>query len=140
MQARARPRALEPAVTWLCAVALAMVMTYPYSLHPGSVGRVDSGDGRLSIWNVAWIAHALTTNPSQVLDANIFHPSRHALLYSEANLGAGVLAVPAWLATSDPYVAHNVVFVITFVLSALAAYALARRLTRSRGASAAAPR
>ena len=133
-----RPRALEPAVTLLCAVALAMVMTNPYSLHPGSVGRVDSGDGRLSIWNVAWIAHALTTNPSQVLDANIFHPSRHALLYSEANLGAGVLAVPAWLLTSDPYVAHNVVLVITFVLSALAAYALARRLTRSRGASAAA--
>ena len=133
-----RPRALEPAVTLLCAVALAMVMTNPYSLHPGSVGRVDSGDGRLSIWNVAWIAHALTTDPSHVLDANIFYPSRHALLYSEANLGAGVLAVPAWLATSDPYVAHNVVFVLTFVLSALAAYALARRLTGSRGASAAA--
>ncbi len=131
-----RPRALEPAVVLLCAVALAVVMTYPYSLHPGSVGRVDSGDGRWSIWIVAWVAHALTTEPSRVLDANIFFPDSHTLVYSEANLAAGVLAVPVYWATRSPYAAHNSVFVLTFVLSALAMYALARRLTTSRGASA----
>lgn len=131
-----RPRALEPAVTLLCAIALAMVMTYPYSLHPGSVGRVDAADGRLSIWNVAWIAHALLDDPGQLFNANIFYPNPHTLFYSEANLAAGVLAVPAYWLTRNPYTAHNTVFVLTFILSALAMYALARRLTGSRGASA----
>lgn len=131
-----RSRILEAAATLACALALAVMMTYPVSLHPGSYGRVDTGDGRLSIWNVAWIARTVVADPANLLDANIFHPSRRALLYSEANLLPGVLAVPAWWTTRDPYVAHNVVFVLSFVMTALATYALARHLTASRGASA----
>jgi len=133
---RSLRRFLQPALVVVCAIALAMVMTYPYSLHPGSVGRGDTGDGRLSIWNVAWIAHALLDDPGNLFNANIFYPARHALFFSEANLIAGVLATPAYGLTRDAYTAHNTVFVLTFILSALAMYGLARRLTASRGASA----
>ena len=66
---------------------------------PGSVGRVDNGDGQLSIWNVAWVARTLAVDPLHVFDANIFYPHRNTLAYSENNLGAGVLAPVGWEST-----------------------------------------
>ena len=60
---------------------LVVVMTAPTLTHPATVGRVDTNDGRFSIWNVAWIDHAVTTDPSHLLDANIFHPHTGTLAY-----------------------------------------------------------
>lgn len=104
----------------------------------GSMGRVDSGDGRWSIWVVAWVAHALTTDPASVYDANIFYPERNTLAYSEANFGAGVLGLPAWIATKNPYAAHNSAVILGFALSVLTMFALARRLSGHAGAALAA--
>jgi len=119
--------------TWLVAVgvgaALAAVLTYPTIVHPGSRARIDTGDGRFSVWNVAWVAHALVDDPRHMLDANIFHPHRRTLTYSEANLVAGALAAPAYVLTRNPVAAHNVAVYIAFVLSFVAMWALVRRLT-----------
>ena len=73
----------------------------------GSAGRVDSGDGRHGVWNVAWVAHALTTNPASLFDANIFSPHKQTLAYSEANIIAGIVAAPVWVATKNPYASYN---------------------------------
>jgi len=54
------------------AAVLVTVLTYPTVPGLGRMGRLDTGDGRFSIWNVGWIDHALTTNPAHLLDANIF--------------------------------------------------------------------
>ena len=51
---------------------------------------------------MSWVAHALTTNPLGVFDANIFYPHRHTLAFSEANLGAGALGAPVWALTQEP--------------------------------------
>jgi hypothetical protein len=45
----------------------------------------------MAIWNVAWVARTLVTDPLHVFDANIFYPHRQTLSYSESNLGAGIL-------------------------------------------------
>ena len=55
------------------------------------------------MWNVAWVADALITHPRNLYHANIFYPHRNALAFSEANIGAGVLAVPAWALTGNPF-------------------------------------
>ncbi len=117
---------------------LAIVFTFPLAFHLGSVGRIDNGDGQFSIWNVAWVARALVADPRHVLDANIFYPHRGTLAYSETNLGAGALAVPAYWATQNPFAAHNFVLLISFVLSAAGMYYLARYLSGDRTAAAAA--
>jgi hypothetical protein len=119
---------------------LAVVLTWPMAARLGSAGRVDSGDGRHGVWNVAWVAHALTTSPSRLYDANIFYPADNALAFSEANLVAGVLAVPTWLITGgNPYAAYNSVVLMAFAMAALATYFLARTVGASRfGASIAA--
>ena len=122
---------------WALALAAAVVMTWPLASGLGTLGRTaNSGDGRFAVWNVAWVAHALTTDPARVYDANIFHPHERTLAYSEANLGAGTLAIPAWLATKNPYAAHNTVVLFVFAASVVFTWLLARRLTGD-GASAA---
>lgn len=100
------------------------------------MGRVDSGDGRWSIWVVAWVAQALSTDPGSLYEANIFYPEHDTLAYSEANIGAGLLGLPAWLATRNPYATHNSAVLLGFVLSTIAMYALARRLSGGPGAAA----
>ena len=114
------------------ALLLAVYFTWPLALRPGSLGRVDSGDGQYSIWNVAWVAHAILSPDARVFDANIFHPHRGTLAYSEANLGAGLLAVPGYRLTRNPHVAHNSAVLIGLTLSVVGMYLLALRLSGSR--------
>lgn len=116
-------------------ILLTAALTYPLAFHPGHLARLDTTDGQFSIWNVAWVAHALTTDPRHLLDANMFYPHRGTLVYSEANLGAGVLAVPAYWLTQNPYLAHNASVLLAFVLSLLGMYYLVRHLTGNRGAA-----
>jgi hypothetical protein len=115
--------------------ALAAAVTYPLIFHPATLARTMSADGQFSIWNVAWVAHALLTSPRHVLDANIFYPHQRALLYSESNLFAGALATPVYWLTHSPYAAHNVVLVLSFALSGVATYYLVRYLAGDRRAA-----
>jgi hypothetical protein len=115
--------------------ALTVALTSPLAFHLGSVGRVDNGDGQLSIWNVAWVARTLVVDPRHVFDANIFYPHRWTLAYSETNLGAGALAIPVYWATRNPYAAHNFVVLLSFVLSAAGTYYLVRYLVNDRWAA-----
>jgi 4-amino-4-deoxy-L-arabinose transferase-like glycosyltransferase len=117
------------------AIILTIYFTWPLALHPAGLGRVAMGDGQFSIWNIAWVAHALTTRPTALFDANIFHPHRGTLAYSEPNIGAGILAVPAYLITGNPYVAHNSAVLIALAASVISMYLLARWLTGSIEAS-----
>jgi hypothetical protein len=132
--ARQAPRR-ELAVVLLASAILVAVYTYPIAFKLGHVGRVDNGDGQLSIWNVAWVARTLVVDPLHVFDANIFYPNRGALAYSENNLGAGLLAVPAYWTTLNPYAAHNSVVLLAFVLAFAGAYYLVRHLTGVRRAA-----
>jgi hypothetical protein len=130
-----RSNLLEWPIACVVAIGLAVLLTYPVAFKLADAGRVDTFDGDFAIWNVAWVARALVREPLGVYDANIFHPHRETLAYSEANIGAGALAVPAYWLTRNAYVAHNVVFLLSFVLSGLAGYALVRHLTLSRSAA-----
>jgi hypothetical protein len=116
----------------VCTAAL----TYPFVFQMAHVGRVDNADGQFSIWNVAWVAHALGRDPLHLFDANIFYPRRWTLAYSEPNLGAGVLAAPLYWTTGNVYLAHNSAVVLSFILSAVGAYCLVRHLTGDRRAAA----
>ena len=126
----------ELACVLLIGVALTVALTYPIAFKMGHVGRVDNGDGQYSIWNVAWVARTLVADPRHVFDANIFYPHTGTLAYSEANLGAGALAVPVYWATGNPYAAHNFVVLLAFLLSGVGTYYLVRHLTGDRRGAA----
>ena len=124
--------ASEATIVVLAALVLACVFTWPYVLHFDNAGRLDTNDGRWSIWVVSWVAHALTTDPLNVYQANIYYPHTNALAFSEGNLVGGAMAIPAWLLTKNPYAAHNFFFILSFMLSSVATYYLVRHLTGDR--------
>src|SRR5688572_142223 len=118
----------EAAIVVTAATVIACIFTYPYIINFSTAGRIDTNDGRWSIWVVSWVAHALTTDPGSIFRANIFYPHDNALAFSEGNFVGGAMAIPAWLLTKNPYAAHNFFFIASFVLSSVATYFLVRHL------------
>ncbi len=114
--------------------AVVTALTYPLVPRMGSMARLDGGDAKFGLWNVAWIGHALLTQPSHLLDANIFYPHTGTLAYSELNLGAGILGFPGYALTRNPLVALNSAIAIGLLLTFVLTWALVRRLTGSPGA------
>ncbi|HZR26946.1 MAG TPA: hypothetical protein VFA59_25345 [Vicinamibacterales bacterium] len=125
----------EFALVLLGGAILTVILTFPLAVQLGRIGRVDTGDGQFSIWNVAWVARTLVADPLHVFDANIFYPHRDTLAYSESNLGAGIVAIPAYWATRNPYAAHNAAVLFAFFASFVGMYYLARHLTGDRRAA-----
>ncbi len=125
----------ELAAVLLVAGVLAAVFTWPLAWKLGSVARLDNDDARFGVWNVAWVARTVVADPLNLYNANIFYPHPDTLAYSETNVGAGLLATPAYWLTRNPYFAHNFVVLLSFVLSAAGGYYLVRYLTRDRRAA-----
>ncbi|MBM3772605.1 MAG: YfhO family protein [Acidimicrobiia bacterium] len=115
---------------------LTAALTAPLAFRLGAVAyRLSNGDGQFSVWNTAWVARALILHPARVFDANIFYPHTGTLVYSEANLGSGVLAVPVYWATGNVFAAHGSVVLLSFLASAVGMYYLVRYLTQDRVAA-----
>ena len=134
----ARPR--ELLTLTLAALALAILMTWPLVTGLGSLGRTQStdSDGQWSIWNVAWVARTVVADPLDLYDANIFHPRRTTLAYSEANILEGLIGAPAyWLSGGNPWLTLNVVMLAAFASAYIGAYLLLKYLCGDRRAAAA---
>ena len=142
-------RAWRTALPAIAALALAVVMTWPLAAGLGSLGRTGvgrnadphfgtNGDGMFSLWNVAWVARTIVADPVNLFDANIFHPHRHSLAYSEANIMAGVVGAPVWWATENPYATLNVVILLAFASAWFCMWKLVRHLTDDWAVAAAA--
>jgi hypothetical protein len=114
---------------------LAAALTFPLVLRMDRVARAENSDGQFSLWNIAWVARTIVTDPRGLFDANIFYPHRQTLAFSEHNLAAGILAAPVYWATGNPYLALNVVFFMALALALAGTYYLVRYLTGDRRAA-----
>jgi hypothetical protein len=105
--------------------ALTVLLTYPlaFRLH-----LMDAGDSAFFAWAIGWERHALFHAPSLMPHGNMFFPLRYTLGMDEPVLGTSVLVLPLALLTDDAVLLYNVARLLTFVLSALSAYLLARAL------------
>ncbi len=72
---RAVSRTRETLLAGAAIVALTLFVTWPQAVHLGTRVAVHD-DSYFSMWRLAWIAHALATDPRHLFDANIFHPAR----------------------------------------------------------------
>ena len=111
---------------------LTVLLTYPlaFRLH-----LMDAGDSAFFAWAIGWERHALFHAPSLLPHGNMFFPLRYTLGMDEPVLGTTLLVLPLALFTDDAVVLHNVARLLTFALSALTAYLLARHLGASEGPS-----
>jgi hypothetical protein len=131
-------RARGAAVACGLALALAVFMTWPLASGLGRLGRTTNMDGLYGIWNVGWVSRAIVSDPASLFDANIFYPHRDTLAYSESNIVAGIIGIPAWLLTHNAYAAHNSALLFAFASTFFCTWLLARRLSRRSDTSAAA--
>ncbi|MCX6552832.1 MAG: hypothetical protein NTY02_17830 [Acidobacteria bacterium] len=108
-----------------------MLHTWPLAANPGGLSRNDNADTMLNEWIVAWVAHQAPRAPLHLFDANIFHPERLTLAYSEHMAVQGLMAAPlSWMGAS-PVLAYNLVMLAGFALSALALWFVVWRWTGS---------
>jgi hypothetical protein len=111
--------------------ALILVLTYPLALHLGTSLR-DPGDPLLNTWILSWHIHKIINlDFHRYFDANIFYPQKRTLAYSEHLFPQALAALPIWVISKNPVLAHNFVFLLAFLTSALGMYALARYLVKN---------
>ncbi|HEV8254774.1 MAG TPA: hypothetical protein VGQ78_08465 [Vicinamibacteria bacterium] len=122
-------RALRAAALY---VALSFLLTFPLPLK---LRIMDAGDAAFFCWAIGWEVHALETDLRLLPHGNMFHPLRYTLGMDEPILGTTVLVLPLAVFTRDAVFLANVARLLTFPLSALAAYLLARTLGCGEGPS-----
>jgi len=125
----------------LAAAVLAIFMTWPLARDLGSVARTGvrggdarfgtNADGMFSLWNVSWVARTVFEDPGNVFNANIFHPDKNSLAFSEPNLVAGVIGAPIWRLTGNPYATLNFVILVAFAAAWYFTWLLVRHVTDS---------
>jgi len=126
-------------------LALTLIATWP--LVPG-LGRDvawDLGDPVLVMWILSWdceqLLRILSGDVARIatfFDGNIFHPSPLTLAYSDHLVAQAIQIFPVWVATGNPILSYNLLFISTFVLSGLGMYLLMRELTGNSTAAFAA--
>ncbi len=125
-------RRLAPAAFFL---VVTFAFTLPLSRSAGSLALDLGPDTRLFLWTLGWDAHAFRAAPFDIFDANIFHPERRTLAYSEHQIGSAVVAAPfAWW-TGNLVLAMNAVLLLSCFLSGWFAYILGRELGLSKSSS-----
>ena len=106
-----------PAVALAAFVGLTVVHTWPLATGLATLARHDNADTLLNEWIIAWVGHALRTNPLGLFDANIYYPERDTLAFSEHLFLQGTMVAPlAWLGAPLPLL-HNIVQLSGFVLT-----------------------
>ena len=114
-------------------VLLAVAHTWPIAASPAHWSRVD-GDGGMNTWTLAWVAHAILTDPARIFDGNIFHPNPLTVAYSEALLLQSLFALPVIAAGGSAVLAYNIAAVAGFALTGWAFCLLLFRWTGSAAA------
>jgi hypothetical protein len=98
-------------------VALTVAHTWPLASAPGTLSRNDNADAQLNAWILAWVPHAIATQPLHLFDANIFHPDRRTLAYSEHLVVPALMGAPLTWAGASPVLVHNLVLLAGLALT-----------------------
>jgi hypothetical protein len=108
---------------------LTVAHTWPLATAPGTLSRNDNADAQLNAWILAWVPHAMATQPLRLFDANIFHPDRLTLAYSEHLFVPAMLGAPLTWAGASPVLVHNLVLLAGLALTGSATCLLLHRWT-----------
>ena len=109
-------------------LAIAVALTWPMAVSPGGTVMPDAGDPLLNTWILWWNATTLPLTTTW-WNAPVFFPAEGAITFSEHLLGLWPIASPVVWITGSPLAAYNVTLLLTFALSATAAFLLGYELT-----------
>jgi hypothetical protein len=130
------PVTIVPAlVAFILFLVLAVVHTWPLASAPGRLSRNDNADTILNEWSVAWVAHQALHDPAHLVDANIFHPERGTLAYSEYLIVPAAMGAPLLWLGSSPVLVYNLLVLIGLTLTGWATWLLVHRWTGDHAAA-----
>jgi hypothetical protein len=121
------------ALAWFLLVAV--YATWPLASHAGTHVAGNLGDPLEIAWRFAWGAHAIVHQPLHLFDANMFHPERLTLAYSENHLGVSLPVAPVFWLTGNALLAYNTEILLVLAAGGFGVYLLTWEITRSRGAA-----
>ncbi|MHB0968197.1 MAG: DUF4214 domain-containing protein [Thermoanaerobaculia bacterium] len=136
MRNRSSSIAAHAAAAAVC-ILLSIVMTWPLATKL-TTAVSDPGDPYLNAWILDWDAWALTHQPGRLFDANLFHPARYALAFSENLFGIAIVMFPLHLLGLGAITVLNISMILGFAFCAYGAYLLGRQVARSHLAGMAA--
>jgi hypothetical protein len=88
------------------------------------------GDSFFSAWTIGWNLHALTNDPANFWNGNIFFPSKNTLAFSDGLFAQTAMAIPFFALTKSLIFSSNVLILTSYFLAAFSAYLLAFYHTR----------
>lgn len=98
-------------------------MTWPFAAR---LRIIDAGDSAYFTWAVGWQTHAILTDPLSLPHGNFYAPSRFTFFMDEPVLGTGLLVLPLSWFTDDAIFLFNVARLLTWILTGLFTWRLAR--------------
>lgn len=113
---------------------LTLLMAYPLTPHLAEALQ-DTSDALLNLLVISRQVHQLLVSPFRLFDANIFYPYPNTLAYSEILFPSALLSVPVLVFTDNSILTYNLMFLLSFTLSAFGLYLLAYRLSGNRYAA-----
>ena len=111
-------------------LAMTAFETFPLLLHLSTHIPSQPGDPLLNTWILAWDFHALTTQPWNLFNANIFYPASNTLALSEHMLGVLPIFALTYALTGNPILSYNVIFFLAFTLSGVTMFLLVYHWTQ----------
>jgi len=115
--------------------ALTVVMFWPLAADLRTGIPHDVGDPLLNTWLLWWNSQAVPFT-EKWWNGPIFWPLPDALTLSEHLVGVSTLSTPLHWLGANPQAVYNIVLLLSWPLSAVAAHALCYRLTGSHAAGA----
>jgi hypothetical protein len=114
-------------------LVLSIALTWPVVLnlrtHIPMCGQ--PADPQHILYGLTSGTQALLSNPLQFFNATFFYPYPHSLSFLDQIVALCAMAAPIYLISQDMILSYNVVWLLTFMLSALGAFLLVRHLTGS---------
>jgi len=95
----------------------------------------NHGDALLNLWILDWVGTHVDDGWGRIWDTTIFSPRGNTLAYSESMLPVALVHRALTVVVRSDVLAFNLVYLATWVASGWFTYLLARRITRSTGAS-----
>src|SRR5438105_126293 len=118
-------------------VALAVAMTWPLA-RIITRGVAYPQDPFHLTWVLDWDWYATLHQPLRLFQANIYHPAKDTLAYSEHLYGIAVFLFPLRMIGLSALTSHNIAVIVGFAFSGFAAYLLGRIITGNAMAGVAA--
>ncbi len=111
-----------------------VVQTWPLVLHLSDkiMDWPEAGDSWPSLWNLWWVKHAIVEQHTNPLHTDhLYFPQGSDLYLHTLTLVNAVLAIPLEILTGNVFLSWNLLAITFIVVSGVAMYAVALRVTSS---------